>query len=114
MVELCLELPRVAPVDLVLDRRLLGEQRVEVGVGLGLVVAAIPASAAPLPILASQDLWPVFAPDGRHVAFTRVNGQGRVFTLEVVDAQTGRTVAIGQNQGQLSPSWSSDGRIAYA
>ena len=89
-------------------------KRLVVLLGLALVVVVLPASAAPLPILASQDLWPVFAPDGRHVAFTRVNGQGRVFTLEVVDAQTGRTVPIAQNQAQLSPSWSSDGRIAYA
>jgi Tol biopolymer transport system component len=79
-----------------------------------LVVLAVPASAARLPILATQDLWPVFAPDGRHVAFTRVNGQGRVYTLEVLDAQTGRVVPIGSNQGQLSPSWSTEGRIAYA
>ena len=35
VVELRFELPRAAAVDLVLDRRLLGEQRVEVGVGLG-------------------------------------------------------------------------------
>ena len=35
VVELCVELPGVAPVDLVLDGGLLGEQRVEVGVGLG-------------------------------------------------------------------------------
>jgi Tol biopolymer transport system component len=79
-----------------------------------LLVLAVPAAAAPLPILASQDLWPVFAPDGRHVAFTRVDGQGRMYTLEVVDALTRRTVPIGSNQGQLSPSWSADGRIAYA
>jgi Tol biopolymer transport system component len=75
---------------------------------------AVPASAAQLPLLASQDLWPVFAPDGRHVAFTRVNGQGRVFTLEIVDAQTRRIVAIGTNSGRLSPTWSGDGTIAYA
>ena len=35
MVELGVELPRVAAVDLVLYLRLLGEQGVEVGVGLG-------------------------------------------------------------------------------
>ena len=34
MVELRLELPRAAAVDLILHLRLLGEQRVEVGVGL--------------------------------------------------------------------------------
>ena len=35
VVELLLELPGAAPVDLVLHLRLLGQQRVEVGVGLG-------------------------------------------------------------------------------
>ena len=35
VVELRLELPGVAAVDLILHLRLLGEQRVEVGVGLG-------------------------------------------------------------------------------
>ena len=35
VVELGVELPRVAAVDLILHRCLLGEQRVEVGVGLG-------------------------------------------------------------------------------
>ena len=42
VVELRLELPGVAAVDLILHRRLLGEQRVEVGVGLG---EAAPRSA---------------------------------------------------------------------
>ncbi len=35
MVELRFELPGVAPVDLILHLRLLGQQRVEVGVRLG-------------------------------------------------------------------------------
>lgn len=77
-----------------------------------LLVAALPASAARLPILASQDLWPVFAPDGRHVAFTVV--AGRTFELDVVDAQTKQVSVIGESGAQPSPTWSSDGRIAWA
>ena len=79
-----------------------------------LLVLAVPASAARLPILASQDLWPVFAPDGRHLAFTRVDGQGRVFTLEVLDTQTTRVAPIGSSPAQVVATWSSDGRVAYA
>ena len=53
---------------------------------LVLLVCALPASAATLPILAWHDWWPVYSPDAQSIAFTRVNGQGRVFTLEVVAA----------------------------
>jgi Tol biopolymer transport system component len=82
---------------------------------LVLVAVAVPASAAQLPILASQDVLPVFAPDGRHIAFTvQVNGQGRVFALDVVDGRTKRVAEVATGAGQLSPSWSSDGRIAWA
>ncbi|HLK44755.1 MAG TPA: hypothetical protein VKT18_02145 [Acidimicrobiales bacterium] len=79
---------------------------------LAVVSSTLPASAARLPILASQDLWPVYAPDGRHVAFTVA--QGRMFQLDVVDAQTKRVSVVGQAAGQLSPTWSTDGRLAYA
>ncbi len=84
----------------------------KLGLVVSLLVLALPASAARLPILASQDLWPLFAPDGRHVAFTVA--QGRAFELDVVDAQTKRVARIGAAPGQLSPTWSRDGRIAYA
>ena len=49
------------------------------------------------------------------IAFTRVNGQGRVFTLEVVAAGGGsRVVRLAQASSQLLPSWSPDSsRIAY-
>ena len=49
------------------------------------------------------------------IAFTRVNGQGRVFTLEVVAAGgEGRVVRLAQASSQLLPSWSPDSsRIAY-
>jgi hypothetical protein len=77
------------------------------------LVCAVPASAAKLPILASHDWWPVYSPDSRSIAFTRVNGQGRVFTLEVV-SPGGRVVRLAQASSQLLPSWSPDSsRLAY-
>ena len=75
---------------------------------------ALPASAARLPVLASHDWWPVFSPNGRWVAFTNVNGQGRVFALEVADVATHRVTKLAQGSSQLLPSWSPDStRIAY-
>src|SRR5438309_4590076 len=80
---------------------------------LGLFFAfAVPASAGRLPIVASQDWWPVWSPNGEDVAFTRISG--RVMTLEVVDLAVHRTYRIAANQGQLGPSWSSDGRLAFS
>jgi Tol biopolymer transport system component len=80
---------------------------------LGLFLTlAVPASAARLPIVAAQDWWPVYSPDGSKIAFTRVSG--RVMTLEVVDLGTKRTFRIAANQGQLGPSWSTDGRLAFS
>ncbi len=81
---------------------------------LGLVLAfAVPAaSAARLPILAAPDWWPVYSLNGNEIAFTRVSG--RTMTLEVVDLRTKRTFGIAANQGQLAPSWSSDGRLAFS
>lgn len=70
------------------------------------------AAAAHLPVLPAQDWWPVFSPDGAKVAFTQV--KGRTMTLEVVDTRTKRTFRIAANQYQLSPSWSSDGRLAFS
>lgn len=68
---------------------------------------------AHLPITAPIDRWPVWSPDGKEIAFTRV--AGRVMTLYVVDlANKNVTYRIAANQSQLSPSWSSDGRIAYS
>jgi Tol biopolymer transport system component len=81
---------------------------------LAALVLALPAAAGKLPILASQDLWPVFSPDGRHVAFTvSLNGQGRAFALDVVDVRTKQVARIGTSGSQLSPTWSSDGRVGY-
>jgi Tol biopolymer transport system component len=80
-----------------------------------LLVFAVPASAARLPILASHDWWPVYSPDAQSVAFTRVNGQGRVFALEVVYARGGgRVVQLARASYQLIPSWSPDSaHLAY-
>jgi hypothetical protein len=82
-------------------------------IGALLFVCALPASAARLPLLASQDWWPVYSPDSRSIAFTRVNGQGRVFTLEVV-TPGGRVLRLAEASSQLLPSWSPDSsRVAY-
>ncbi len=81
---------------------------------LALLVFALPASAARLPIVASRDWWPVFSPDAGSIAFTRVNGQGRVFTLEVVPAKGGPVVQLARASSQLMPSWSPDStHVAY-
>jgi dipeptidyl aminopeptidase/acylaminoacyl peptidase len=75
---------------------------------------AVPASAARLPILASHDWWPVWSPDMRWIAFTRVNGQGTVFSLEVAPAGGGRIRQVAQARSQLLPSWSADSsHLAY-
>jgi hypothetical protein len=77
-----------------------------------LVVLAVPASAVRLPIVASQDWWPVYSPDGTKVAFTQVSG--RTMTLEVTTVATKRTARIAANQYQLAPSWSSSGKLAFS
>jgi Tol biopolymer transport system component len=79
-----------------------------------LLLLAVPASAARLPVLASHDWWPVFSPDSREVAFTNVDGQGRVFTLAVADSAKGDVTTLARASSQLDPSWSPDARsIAY-
>ncbi|HZT92004.1 MAG TPA: hypothetical protein VFA05_08200 [Gaiellaceae bacterium] len=80
------------------------------------LVCALPASAARLPILAPHDWWPTFSPNASYVAFTELNGQGRAFTLEVVDVSTPRHPVrrLAQAAYQLMPSWSPDStQLAY-
>jgi hypothetical protein len=86
----------------------------KLGAVLVLLLFAVPASAARLPVLAPHDWWPVYSPDSEHVAFTEVNGQGRFFTLKVVEAGTKRVRTLAQASSQLLPSWSPDSKsIAY-
>jgi len=73
------------------------------------------AAAAHLPIVAPQNWWPVWSPNGQEIAFTRV--EQRTMTLEVVrfpGSTLARTFRIAANQGQLAPSWSSGGRLAFS
>ena len=57
--------------------------------------------------------WPVAAPGGSHVAFTKVYSQR--MELDVLDVRTQRTIRIGTSAGQLSPTWSpGGGQLAYA
>ncbi|HEX6761338.1 MAG TPA: hypothetical protein VF094_00920 [Gaiellaceae bacterium] len=75
----------------------------------------LPASAARLPVLASQDWWPVFSPDAQWIAFTRVDGRGRQFALDVVPRGGGRVRQLARATSQLDPSWSPDSRqLAYS
>jgi Tol biopolymer transport system component len=81
-------------------------------VALAFFVAAMPASAAAPRILPSQDVDPVWSPDGGRIAFTRVFATHDV--LEVYDVRTHRVRAIATSAWKLLPSWSPDGtRLAF-
>jgi dipeptidyl aminopeptidase/acylaminoacyl peptidase len=79
---------------------------------LALLVCGLPASAATPRILAAQDQWPTWSPDGSKIAFTRI--ATGVMRLEVLDLRTGHVSELAQNRYQLHPTWSPDGsRLAY-
>jgi dipeptidyl aminopeptidase/acylaminoacyl peptidase len=80
-----------------------------------LMVAALPASAARAPITASRDWWPVWSPHDDDIAFTRINGTGRVMQLLIFHLSTHRSTLVGTSASQFTPSWSNDGeRLVYA
>jgi len=81
---------------------------------LALLVTALPASASTARILAYQDAWPTWSPDGHTLAFTRIHVPGNLMELYVVDTKTHRVTKVAQNSFQLLPSWSPDGtKLAY-
>ncbi len=78
-----------------------------------LLATAVPASATTTRILAPMDWWPVWSPDGSHIAFTRVYPNH--MELYSLDLRTLRSVRIGTNAGQLGPTWSSSSaQLAYS
>jgi hypothetical protein len=88
----------------------------KLGVIAILLVLAVPAAAARLPILAPHDWWPVSSPNGKLLAFTEVNGQGRLFTLQVASLTAPKQAPrrLAQSSYQLLPSWSPDStKVAY-
>jgi hypothetical protein len=79
-----------------------------------LLVLVAPASGAAPRLLATEDFWPVWSPDGKTIAFTRVHPGRNLMELYVVDTSAHRIAKIAQSIGQLEPSWSPDGRsLAY-
>jgi len=81
---------------------------------LALLITALPASASTARILAYEDAWPTWSPDGRTIAFTRIHAPGNRMELYVVDTRTNRVTKLAQNSFQLQPSWSPDGTtLAY-
>ena len=81
---------------------------------LALLVTALPASASTARILAYQDAWPTWSPDGDTLAFTRIHVPGNLMELYVADTKTHRVTKVAQNTFQLLPSWSPDGtKLAY-
>jgi WD40-like Beta Propeller Repeat len=78
-----------------------------------LLVFAVPASASTSRILAPMDWWPVWSPNAKQIAFTRVYPNRQ--ELWVLTLTGGRGVHIGTSASQLRPSWSSNGaRLAYS
>lgn len=77
-----------------------------------MLALAAPASAAAPRILPARDLWPVWSPDRRHIAFTRVRGTAD--ELVVVNAHDGVVRRLASNAYRVEPSWSPDGsRLAF-
>ena len=69
-----------------------------------LLTVALPASAASPPELATVDAWPVWSPDGRAIAFTRIHPGRSLDELEVARPRTHRVTKLAQNLFQLLPA----------
>ena len=81
---------------------------------VALLALAAPASAAAPRLLATEDVWPVWSPDGAHVAFTRIHMGRNLMELYVLDVKTRAVTKLAQSSFQLQPGWSPDGKsIAY-
>jgi dipeptidyl aminopeptidase/acylaminoacyl peptidase len=78
---------------------------------LALLVLAVPASATTTRILPFQDVWPVYSPSGKQIAFTRISGNS--MALEIIDLRSRTVRTIARNAGQLEPSWAQSGALAY-
>jgi len=62
-----------------------------------LLATAVPASASTARILADQDAWPTWSPDGHTIAFTRIHRGGSLMELYLVDVKTHRVTKLAQN-----------------
>jgi hypothetical protein len=74
---------------------------------------ALPASAAAPRILPYQDAWPVWSPDGTHVAFTRIHTPSNLMQLEVVDLRTHRVTTLAQTNIRPLPVWADNTHVGY-
>jgi Tol biopolymer transport system component len=81
-------------------------------VAVAFLVVAVPASATTTRILATQDWWPVQSPSDNVIAFTRVYPNH--MELWTVNTDTNRVSHVGTAAGQLFPTWTAYGDLAYA
>jgi tricorn protease len=80
----------------------------------GLWLAPVAGGAAePLQVTASKDLWPVFSPDGKRLAFQSDRDGGlKIFELNLSDGQTRQVVF--HSEGARPYGWTADGRALVA
>jgi hypothetical protein len=78
-----------------------------------LLATAVPASAAAPRILAYQDAWPTWSPDGKHIAFTRIHAAGNLMELEVLDLQTRRVATLARTNMRPLPVWADNTHVGY-
>jgi dipeptidyl aminopeptidase/acylaminoacyl peptidase len=76
-----------------------------------LFAVAVPATASAPRVIPTQDAWPVWSPDGRHIAFTRIDGG--LMRLEVLDVRTQKVAQLAQSTFQLFPLWTDNSHLGY-